>query len=445
MKLRLIATFLLLAATCGAAEYKAGAARVNISPRESIWMGGYAARKRPSTDVAQDLWVKALAIEDAHGHRVVILTMDLLRVPRLIVEPLAQELKGRYGIERSELLLNCAHNHSGPSPWENDPFTAMAPQEYAKCRRYTESLKDAFATAVGEALRNMAPAAIFHGTGEAGFAANRRVKTAKGYDIGYNPDGPVDHRVPVLEVVGKDGRLIAVLFGYACHNTTVEGSCLRINGDYAGYAQADLEQAHPGAVALFMQLCAGDQDPHPRGGLEIAAQHGKELSGAVEKVLNGKLAAVHGRIGTALQMTDLDFAPHTREQFEKRLNDPLPARVRNARAMLAAYDAGHPIRSIPYPVQAVTFGHSLSLLALGGEPVIDYALRARREFPNAIVLGYSNLVRSYVPSRRVLAEGGYEPEESMLYYGLPGPYAPDVEDRIFSAIGSALKQAGGRR
>jgi hypothetical protein len=436
---KFLAFSLLLAGTAAAAEpFLVGSARVCITPREPMWMAGYAARTHASTGVAGDLWAKALAIQDAHGGRAVIVTMDLLRVPDTDV---AQEVKRRYGLERSQLLLNCAHNHSGPTLWSGDAFTALAPEEVEKSRRYTEHLTADLVELVGTALRNLKPASILHGTGEANFGANRRVLTAKGYDIGYNPNGPTDHRVPVLKAVSGGGQVLAVLFGYGCHNTTLGAANYDISGDYAGYAQAELERAHPGATAMFLQLCAGDQDPHPRGGLDVAERNGKELASAVEVVLNGKLQGLRGPIHTAFQMVELALAPHTRETFEKQLNDPNRAMVRNARAMLKDYDEGHPMRTLSYPVQAVRIGSDLSLVALGGEPVVDYALRARRELPNVIVAGYSNKVKGYIPSKRVLAEGGYEGGDSAIYYGLPGPFTPAVEDTIFSAIKNVLHEA----
>lgn len=435
----LLAIFVLsVLAASAAAPFQVGASRVCISPRESIWLAGYAARTHASTGIAADLWAKAVAIQDAHGGRVVIVTMDLLRVPDTDI---ASEVKRRYGLERSQLLLNCAHNHSGPALWEGDTFTSLSPEAVDQCRRYTEGLTANLIDLVGAALKDLAPASILHGTGEASFGANRRLLTSKGYDIAYNPDGPIDHRVPVLKIVAPGGQLRAVLFGYGCHNTTVEASTYQVNGDYAGYAQAEIERAHHGATALFVQLCAGDQDPHPRGGVEMAEIHGKELAAAVEQVLNGKLQDLRGPVRTAFRTVDLALAPHTRETFEKRLNDPSRAVVRNARAMLKEYDEGHPIRTLTYPVQAVRIGPDLALVALGGEPVVDYALRARREFPNAIVVGYSNKVKGYIPSKRVLAEGGYEGGDSSIYYGLPGPFTPTVEDTIFSAIKNVLHEA----
>ena len=105
----------------------------------------------------------------------------------------------------------------------------------------------------------------------------------------------------------------------------------------------------------------------------------------------GKLENLRGPIRTAFRVADLAFAPHNREMFENRLHNSNPAVVRNAQAMLKKYGEGHPIRSLAYPVQAVRFGSRLGLVALGGEPVVDYALRARRELPNVIVAGYNHV------------------------------------------------------
>ncbi len=112
--------------------------------------------------------------------------------------------------------------------------------------------------------------------------------------------------------------------------------------------------------------------------------------------------------------------------------------------MLEAYDSKHPVRTASYPVQAVRLGDRLTVLALGGEVVVDYALRTKQEYPgqDLVVAGYSNEVMSYIPSTRVLKEGGYEPVESMIYYGQPGPYRENVESTIFGAIHSVLKSVG---
>ena len=174
--------------------------------------------------------------------------------------------------------------------------------------------------------------------------------TANGVRIGVNPQGPVDHSVPVLRVTAPSGKVRAVLFGYACHNTTLTGEFYQISGDYAGYAQAEVERSFPGAMALFYELCGGDQNPNPRSSLELAAQHGNALGKAVVGAWSkGKMQPVSGRVTAAFQMVDLPLAPHTREQFEKEQQDPNVFKARRAKLMLDAYDARSEPRKLSLP------------------------------------------------------------------------------------------------
>lgn len=196
-----------------------------------------------------------------------------------------------------------------------------------------------------------------------------------------------------------------------------------------------------------MQLCGGDQNPNPRSKLELAEQHGKTLAAEVMRVADSRLARVEGPIRAAFQIVDLAFAHHTRATFESQLTDKNVHRARNAKAMLKTYDEGHPIRNYPYPVQAVAFGKDLTVLALGGEVVVDYCLRVKKEYgaKGILVAGYSNDAMAYIPSLRVLKEGGYEANDSMVYYGQPGPWRDDVEDLIFGAIHKVMERAGRKK
>jgi hypothetical protein len=242
---------------------------------------------------------------------------------------------------------------------------------------------------------------------------NRREKTPKGIRLGVNPGGPGDPSVPVLRIANPDGSTKAVIFGYACHATTLTGSYERISGDYPGQAQAELERQMPGSTALFLTLAGGDQNPEPRGTAEHVKQHGDALAAEVKRIATGKLEPIRGDIRAAFAVRDLALA------------EPLKP-------------------SVPYPVQAVRFGKSATLLALGGEVVVEYALRVKRDFPKErmIVAAYSNDVMAYVPTKAMLSEGGYEPVDSMKYYDFPSPFADDVEERVHAAIRDVLKRVG---
>jgi hypothetical protein len=188
-------------------------------------------------------------------------------------------------------------------------------------------------------------------------------------------------------------------------------------------------------------LCGADQNPDPRSSKELAIKYGNELAQSVEQALGGTMQHVTGPVKTAYRNIDLPLAPHTREQFAEESKNSDVFRQRRARLMLGTYDKGAPIKSVRYPVQVVRFD-KLVLVALGGEVVVDFATRLKREFSGTpmIVAGYSNVVMSYIPSERVLKEGGYEGEDAMIYYGLPGKYAAGVEDRIVSAVHTLAAQ-----
>lgn len=430
-----------------AADFQAGVARIKITPPTPYWLSGYAARTNPAANVRQDLWAKALALRDPQGHRVVLVTTDLIGLPRQVSEAVAARARKQFKLARADLVLNSSHTHSGPAVGRNlnvmFDFNAADAQQV---QQYSEDLTGKLVLVIGEALRTLTPANLAVGQGSVGFAVNRRAPSDQGYKIGVNTNGPVDHTVPVLKVTAPDGQLRAVLFGYGCHNTTLGGDFYQIHGDYAGYAQAEFEQAHPGVTALFLMLCGGDQNPNPRGTLDLARQHGQALAAEVDRVLNTELRAVRPPIRTASEVIKLNLAPHTRQTFETEAKGPDKFRQRRARLMLAAYDQRKPIRQVLYPVQAVRFNQDLTFLALGGEVVVDYSLRAKREFAgeNLVVAGYCNDVMCYIPSKRVLQEGGYEPVESMIYYGMPGPFADTVEEQVFRSVHNVLKRVGAR-
>jgi neutral ceramidase len=444
MPVRLI-ILLALVSSLTAADYRAGIGRIIITPDKPIYMSGYAGRDHPSEGAIHDLWAKALVIEDHKGARVAMVSTDLIGLPRNIADIVAARVEKTYGIDRAHFVLNSSHTHTGPLVRHNlEAMFELNAEDSQVVSDYAAKLTEKLIAVVGAALNDLAPADVWFGNGRANFAINRRQSTPKGVIIGENPAGPTDPDVPVLKVTAPDGKLRAALFGYACHNTTLGGKFYKITGDYAGFAQIAVEKANPGATAMFVMLSGADQNPTPRGTIELAEEHGAALAAEVNRVLAEKLERVRGPLRAAFQIVELGFAPQSREGFEAQLTEANVYRVRHAKAMLRLYDEGEPIRRYPYPVQAIQFGKDLTFVALGGEVVVDYALRIKREFgaKGIVIMGYSNDVMSYIPSLRVLKEGGYEADDSMLYYGLPGPYNEEVEDRIMTTVRQVMKRVG---
>jgi hypothetical protein len=443
--MRTLLVLLVSAAGLSAATFKAGVGRADITPNGSIWLSGYAARTHASEGALHKLWAKALAIESGAGQRIVIVTTDVVGIPRSVADDVAARVEKQYGIKRSQVLLNASHTHTGPYIWSNlNNLTVFPADEQEKLVAYARKFADDIVSAIGAAVRDLAPATVEYSAGSAGFAVNRRQPSPTEMKIGVNPEGPTDRTVPVLKVTSPDGKLRAVLFGYACHNTTLTAEVYQLSGDYAGFAAAEIESTHPGATALFLMLCGADQNPNPRGTVELGRKWGGELAAIVERVMAAPMIPLAGPIRTSYRLIPLQLAKRTRQEFEAELKSSVPAEARRGRMMLDALDRGRKIDLVEYPVQAIRFGRTLTIVALGGEVVVDYDLRIKREYPGEplIVAGYSNDVMCYIPSARVLREGGYEANESMIYYGQQGPFADDIEDRIMNSVHRAMRDIG---
>lgn len=394
------------------ASWKAGFAQATVTPDKLIWMAGYAARTKPAEGKVQDLFAKALALEDEAGGRFVFVTLDLIGVPQRLRWNVAARAEKEFKLPPAYLMLNASHTHSGPELYRRAAPPTEEEIKVEKTRdawEYTQRLEENLVKIVGEAIARLEPARLTHGHARCGFAMNRR----RDYSLpaihpnanrAPNPDGPVDHDVPALRIEAPDGTPRGVLFGYACHNT-----CLGFYnwcGDYAGFAQEYLQAHRPGFQAMFLMGCGADQNPYPRRSgvvpgvtdLELAMQHGRSLSNAVEMALVVNPRGVAGPIRAAYEEIDLAYA-----------------------------DPAKPIHQ--YPVQVVRLGKDVTFVALGCEVTVDYSLRFKKELAAdgaaVWVAGYSNDYTGYVPSLRVLKEGGYEAAAG---------WAEDVEDRIAKKV-----------
>ena len=431
--------------------WRAGVATTTITPKQAMWMGGYAARTHPSTGTAQDLHAKALALDDTQRGRFVFVTIDAIGIPRGLRKNLEPRIAASYQLGPEQFVVTASHTHSGPEFRAGRvPDDGRGSVENSSA--YLAFLEETIHTLVGRALQALAPARLSYARARAGFAMNRRLPQAKGEpNNAANPDGPVDHDVPVLRVDDAEGKLRAVLFGYACHNTTLTQTSYVFCGDYAGYAQQYLQEDHPGVLAMFMTGCGGDQNPYPRSTLTHAQQHGRSLATAVEAALITKAKPLTGPLRSSYVEVELLYAATpTQAEFEARLKSKDKGEAEHAQRMLdrLAKEGSLPDR-YPYPVQLVHFGRDLKLVALGGEVVVDYSLRLKRELggpASTWIAGYSNDVLGYIPTERVLREGGYEGRTASRLGSLhPSPWAAGLEEKIISKVHELNRALAGPR
>ena len=428
--------------------WRAGVAKANITPEKPLWLAGYADRTNVSNGKVMDLWIKVLALEDEHKNRGVFLTSDTLGIPAQISQHLLAAFKARYQLRPDQVILSASHTHCGPvlSGAMMDMYP-LSSEQSKDIDIYTKELERKIVEAVGKAIEDLSPTRLSAGRGETAFAVNRR-NNPEGKVPKLIADGalkgPFDHAVPVLAVMRPDGSLKAVLFGYACHNTVM--SFYEWSGDYAGFAQMALEKSHPDSTALFFNGCGGDQNPLPRRNLMLAERYGQMLASAVEEVLIQPAHWLSPELATASELVNLNLGPTPTDSELQTLTQDRAHSARHwANRLIAERKAGKQFsRTYPFPVQAWRLGGSQVLITLGGEPVVDYSLKFKKQFGESTwVAGYCNDVMAYIPSLRVLKEGGYEGGRAMIPYGMPClRWGDDVEDLVTSAVQRVVAQTG---
>ena len=420
---------------------RAGLAKVIITPPKPIMMAGYAARTKPSESKYHDIYAKALIIADDNDNgtnRMVLITTDILGYSRELAEMVAETAAQKYGIKREQIMFNASHTHTGPIIRQNLVGAMQVDAEQATIiHEYAQFLHDRIIWVIGQAMKDLSSAKISIGHGTGNFAVNRREKNEAGnVVIGVNKNGVVDQDVPVLLIETQREKLRGIVFGYACHNTTLTAQFYQISGDYAGFAQQEIETKHPGTIAMFVMGCGADVNPNPRSTLELAQQHGSSLASMVDQIIDGKMSSIKGDVKVKFERVMLPFGTlPTKEALEAQLKDANVYKKKQADRMLGRLIRDGKLPSeYPYPIQIFHIGDDFTLIGLGGEVVTDYALRLKKELgtKGLWIAGYSNDVMAYIPSARMFAEGGYEVVDSMIYYDQPTSWKPEIEEIIIS-------------
>lgn len=425
--------FVLLFSHDLSAQFRIGAASVDISPSHPVRLSGYAARKTESTEVALPLHAKALAIEQQGGQAALMIAIDNCGISREIWQELVASIEKKHGIPAERVVIFSSHTHAAPALTGAiaNLFVAPLPEkEQAAVDRYTRELDGKVLEAAAKALSQTEPGSLHLARGKVGFAKNRRTE-----------GGPVDHDLPVLVAKNSQGQLKAVLANYACHCTTLGGDFNRAHPDWAGVAQDEIQRKNPGALALVSIGCGADANPHPRGMLEHAQAHGEALAAEVQRLLGGSLKELPAPLAFRAQALDLPFDPlPTREEWAKRATQDGIVGY-HAKRNLERLDRGEKLpTALPYRVQTWAFGNGLAMVFLPGEVVVDYSLRLKSSHdPERLwISAYSNWVPCYIPSERILKEGGYEAEHSLWYYDRPARLSPKTESLVIDAAEAQL-------
>lgn len=421
--------------------WKAGVARLKITPDQPLPMAGFVNRKGPYVGILTDVWVKALAFEDAKGNRSVLVTLDLATIRKGFSDQIRDQVKVKYHLSRDQIILNVSHTHSSVALYSpgSDSVSVLG----KRTKTYTEQLVSNIVNLVGKALNALEPVQVFSGNGIARFQVNRRNNPESTITPLTVLKGPNDYSVPVIKVVNKTGKIIAVAFGYACHNTVING--YELSGDYAGFAQLDLEKSNPGITALFFQGCGGNMNPLPRRKPGLAEQYGLTLASAVQTVLSDSMQELSPDLITSYKEIPLPLAPAlTKEKLsELAASTVVPDWIKGGiNRDIAKLEKGESLpASYPtYPIQVWRLGGQ-TMIMMGGEVVIEYAIQLKQIFgENIFVLGYSNEMMTYIPTTAMLREGDYEGGMVQLSAGLR--WSLEMESFLINQVIELTRKAG---
>ena len=424
-----------------------GIAKIDITPETSVRLTGYGSRdKSEFKGIIHRLEAKAMAFGSDAERPSVLITVDLVGITERITSKLQQTLYKKAGIDPAQVVICASHTHGGPEIGnlinillyrEDVGYTdSLLPLEQSiHIAQYTEMLSQKLEDVSLAALKNRKPALIAWGQGQAFFAANRRT-------IG----GPVDVALPMLRVTDIDGTLRGVFVNYACHGTTLE-EINELNADWIGEANRMIEANHPGCISMIALGCGADADPKPRGSMEHVKEHGKEISDNVDKLLVSNLQPLTSVPRGQMKWVKLPFSnvpsvPELIKLTEARKKTTLKAYY--ARTALDRIERGESLPTeVSLPIQVWNFGNELLMVSLGGEVVVDYAIRLKNEIgaEHLWINAYSNDVPCYIASKRVIREGGYEADFSMYCYDKPSPLKEEAEDIIVNAVHDLLPAA----
>ncbi len=412
-------------------DYSVGVARIDITPDYPVRLNGFGGRRDEAEGVSQRLWAKAIAISSAPTDPpLVLIAIDNLGIPKSMTDEIAVALVKKYNLPRANIALTFSHTHCAPkvNGASDTIFSSPIPPNHQEhIDRYSRELPEMLIKMASEAIDNRQPATLEWNVGKVEFAQNRRTA-----------GGPVDHDLPMLVVRGADGNPRAIYVSYACHCVTL--SFNQYSGDWAGYAQELIERQFPGAVALVSIGCGSDSNPVSGvtgDNVVSAADQGQQISNEVTRLIKMQNRTIRGIPVARLDHIDLPLNElPTKVQLETMASQG-GAVGYNAEWQLARLKRGEPlVAALDYPIQSFTFGDDLHLVFLAGEVCVDYSLRLKRELhrDRVWINGYSNDFCAYIPSERLLKEGGYGGGGEIPYFALPTALKTGLEEKIIGAV-----------
>ena len=456
--------------------FRAGAAKVDISPANDIQIAGAIGWRRPCSGITEPIYARALVLEQG-GRKFCVLSLDLLAVDISWADEIRRRISNRHGIPREAVLVHATQNHAGPEIGNDFCLDScpLLPAEYPWLRggdpRYNEPAVAGVLAAVDQAMQRLTPVTVAAGRamdGRVGF--NRRYVMRDGTTRCQpglcNPDilhveGPTDPEVGIVMFTAADDRVVAALLHYTSHPCNGYWGT-KVLPDWPGAWCQEMEaQFGPACTPLVVNGCCGNiitfnyLDPDQTPDTEIGDYQtmGRQLAESTRRALK-KMTPVDPAefawVSQALPIPWREIPAHVLAESRRRVAaHPAPVWDDAAHANhdwlhavgildLVERQAAQP--TCPYEIQALRLGN-FALVAVGGEPFAETQLAIKRDspFPFTYLAHMANGGIGYVPTAIAIAGGGYE-----TMSGFGSPLAAEAAEMIEHTAVKLLQQLAAR-
>jgi len=425
--------------------WKAGAAKVDISPEKGIQLAGDVGRLRPVEEIVDPLFAKAVAVEHS-GKRACIVQMDLTIITKRFSDEIKREAKRRYGLSPESVMLHATQTHSTPSLGHeaiSEDYRGLPPELWylrGSDERYFPVAVKGIIESIGKAIENLEPDTIMAGRGVDGRVSfNRRFVmrdgTVKSHPGRFNSDilhseGPIDPEVGVVLFANVKSERIAALLHHTCH--PVHGYNKRAvtagwPGAWASAVQKTLGQK---CVALVINGFCGNIHHHNHldpWHVDNYTEMGNKLADTARRVVMEKMVPVDsGSLSCKLRILKLarrNLEKKTVEEAHELLRKyPSPIWEDSGKTNIewrwvyahSRIDMSERFAKEPYygcPVQVIRIG-DIALVGVPGEPFVEEQLRIKLESPAPFTFcaHMTNDSAGYIPTAQAFKKGGFETE-----------------------------------
>lgn len=443
-----------------------------ITPDIPVLQGGFAARTHKSEGVHDDAYATVCVLQE--NRTAVIIALDLLFGDRSFAQGIRSAIESEFSIKDADVLINFSHTHSvvgvtgdiedlrSPRTYSisSDKFSWDANPsdiDFTEDMNFYNKVKNAIMSSIRECMADLTQGSAYIAKGSSLFGVSRRYPHNgtvlwKPY---FNEDA-IDKDLFVICLTDKNEDLKGIIYSYACHPTSLGSDNYYISADYPGVVRKYLESSNPGACALFLQGCGADIKPKAtaRDGSFISCNfdelevEGKSLADTIQNIIDNKsmFRKIDFNLFSAQNEVKLFTKVWSRDKWESIVNDPSEAsyRVQSAKMVLKDFDKISSMNYMPYIISLLRLDDKTAIISLECE-VVSYIGKCIKEIlkgSDIISLGYSNSSRCYIPTRKILKEGGYE-SASFVPARLSGPFEDEIEDIIIgrSCMLASCKQS----